>query len=406
MTLKIRASSAPLAQHCAGSVALAHIAPGESDELGADMASLGIIAHAELAKMVRGEPWEAGETDAKDAIINGAALWRRGSPDDGLAPLAHYFDQHRDDPPRLYVEHTLQCDEHGGGTQDVGCWRERDETIVVLDWKTGYKTEDHTYQLARYGELFGAELGVVPKRMILITVFPRLWNWHVATPTVDEAREWTRLRAENAVLAEEWLAGDRRDLNVFRTGSHCARCYHAEVCPARTAMVRRMAGATVPDVSALDLSRLDDAGLANAYHVVNWLEKAAKQAREELKALVLARGSVPVGESKALVVKVTGKTELVPRLTIPVLRRIKTEGGEPIFTDEALAGCLKVSWPEVQAVVKAQAPRGKKTEAVDALADTLEAAGALVKVSGGTRMELVNVEKLLEGAKDGSGREE
>lgn len=377
----VRASSSPLAYKCAGSIFLEGRIPGEiEDDDESSPSSIGTIAHAAIAEGIRKGRADIDDLaeDAKIPVNGALKMWNYGIEDGGLSPLRDYFE-----PIDHYIELTLEGDELGGGTVDLGGYNAETKTMYVCDWKTGRVVGDHTVQLARYGILLAAHLDVQPQSFVLITAYCRLMDWQAEMMTADEMNDLLGTLKVNITTAENARPDD---LSIYREGSHCTYCRAALLCPARTRMIRSVAALDLPEEPITGELTADN--VANAYGAVKWLEAASKRLAAEVRQFVRENGPVPIDDKKSLAFRqIAGRKSMDHRLSNPLLKEH--------YPEQEVEDCLSMSWSAVQTMVRDNAPPRQKKKHVEAIEEELRTAGALIEGESQERFEPVPNDKLL-----------
>lgn len=394
--MDFRASLYPLMGHCAAAPYECDRAPKIVDDDEPDPSNpkdAGTIAHAAIAKALRGEPMDIGELPEELRGVVGSALkmWHQGSPEDGLAPLSSFFDG----VDELLVEREIPRDEFGGGTLDVGGYRESDSTMVVLDWKTGRIKRDYVLQLLRYG-IRSAKPGV--QRFLLIVVYPRLWDWHSVVLTMDEAEALMARAEKNIPVAEALKAqgGPKNgDLSAYTEGTHCLLCAGKLGCEAKKRAIQTFAQVNLPEIP--DSSEpLAPEQVGKAYLAARFFESVAENLRERAKAFVRENGPVDLGDGTSLALRPTKpRREVDTEAAMFHLPLIEDHEGEQVFTPEAMCGVFTASASAIEKVVKAAAPDRKGKAVWEEVEARLRVLGVIVDGKTTERFEPVANEKLL-----------
>lgn len=403
--MRVRASKWSLLYKCAASPYEESRVAGEDrgdepDPL--DPADAGTLAHAAIAKALRGEPVEIDELpeEIRKPVGNALALWHRGDPEADLAPIRDFFGACRE----TLIEYRVQTDELGGGTLDVGGYRDADKTLFVLDWKTGHVERDHTMQLARYAnrlasDLFGGEIDIARNvdRYVLLTVYPRLWAWTSVAVEPWRADQWLCDAVANAGVAQALIeaGGPGDNLSAYTEGSHCALCRGRLGCAAKTRLIRRVASVDLPELQALNMP-LTHGELRDAYLAKRWLAAAEKELDGRIKEYVRQNGPVDLGDGTSLAfTKSKPRREVDTGAAFFYLPLLEDADGERIFGPEEIARCFKGSVGEIEKVVRAAAPPKKGKAMWEEVEERLRVAEVIKDGEPVVKLEPVANAKLL-----------
>lgn len=363
--LKLRPSALPLAFTCPGSV---HIFPGEVliDTAG-EPAWVGNASHEGIADLVRGEvnhpddidyskladKHGCGEYDLPFLVRTGWSMLRKireGMPEELQGAAAQAEDQ---------MTAVLARGVQLPGTADVVI--DGGRIVLVIDWKSGRKDNDHRHQLAGYAECAWQKY---PKAEIVITVIAWLRTFEV------EKETWTRekLAAWGEKLQSEVIEWD----GIYHPSpENCTNCPRAYSCPARQAITRSVVRDFTSDefidqvISALP--ELEPQRIVDLYAAAGTAEKLAKQLKDAIKQHVRISGPV-VGESRQLDIKESQGKKIIPLVAWPWLTEV--------FTAEEISYAVTLSLPKLEGVAKSKAKAGSKGSAAKELVDSLTAMNA------------------------------
>jgi len=399
MSLVVRASRAPTAAECPGSIALAEIAPREIfDE--DHPASVGSVVHAALAKYLRGEGMNIKDQpkDCRYPVWVATQLWTEGKPSDDISPLSGYLDG------QLYVEYPVK-DGDFTGHLDVASWNAASGTLVILDWKSGWSRLSHWPQLGLYADLFIRQEKVTPKKILLMVAFPRHFDIEWREVTSEDLETLKASIEKNIVEAEGWLAlPEPRNLRVFVEGSHCLQCSAKSLCPAKRALIRPVLDNPETQLRLLEegIHELQPADLARAYVRLHVVQDFTKTAMSILKHEVVARGGISMGDGKVLAPVPSVETEILfPKcaewLKTATIKAVNGRGKEAevrLFPHESdLTDLLELPKGKLVEWIGKIAPHGFKGAVEDVLLDELEARFAVRKTPKDVSIRIKNEEK-------------
>jgi hypothetical protein len=348
---KIRCSSLPLMAACAP--AAESVAYKIESERGPS--DLGTAFHACMARYV-------GRGESPAVTITQEAARNNVTPAD-LAPLvwgASKVWRETLEPlyPNAEVEREFSASDPDAGIEltghlDIFSWVPEAREIRVLDYKTGYIDAEAREQLRGY-----ALLGMLN--------YPAASTASISKWQVREGKLETEVFTREALFAWwEWLVAHVRESNIFRSGDHCERCPRAFACEARTAALRQAAG-WLPAMDGDALRELDADRMAEVLTQARALEKLLGRIIGTIKSEVSLRGK----SFGPMFIKTEERTSInVGRGYGVLAQAIGVEKLIPMF---------KVGKGDVEDAVKATAPRGQKSAAVNNLMEQLGEAGALV----------------------------
>lgn len=353
MNLTVRCSSLPILSKCAAAAV-----PPEPKIGGPNYdACLGTAFHAMMAAHVQGQRPSLTDCAEQHCV-----------EEEDLAPLFHLglktWESCKEHFPDPQCERELSADFGNArllGHPDVLAAHEG--VVRVLDYKTGWLSEDHMEQLLGYAAL-------------ALIHHPDCDNALVATARIrDQVVDYRHFTGEqvNAWLERlaDRLAG-RTD--AYTPGRHCIHCPRGHSCPAKTALLTQA-------VQFLDEktwretppgSPARHANLLNVLDRVKLVRKALDEAEDMIRA--------EVGCSPGKVLKGDDGREL--HLVTQEHTKISFARGEPVLRQalgEALGECVEVKKTKVESAVRSHAERGEKKAAVEELFKKLEESGALSK---------------------------
>ncbi len=234
------------------------------------------------------------------------------------------------------------------------------ESLVILDWKSGWVRRHHADQLAGYAHAAVSTFGM-PKIGKITTIVP--WLRFGESDVVNMDAEYLEAFEKNIRDAEKRIG------EVFSPGDdRCGFCPRALSCPAWSDTQRS---------AAASLAVMKDGVAATPEMLASLYDdsRALKRALENYeKALKVAVGRTEDGlrlpDDRTLRFVDTVIREIDPRLA---WKTLVSEG----LTDDDLNSCLSLGKTKLTNIVKERAPRGKKGKAVAALMEKLEGAGAV-----------------------------
>jgi hypothetical protein len=352
--MNLRCSSLPLAFRCPASV---RTDTGVLIDQYHDAATDGTDVHRLLASHPDGDAPQALveelSPDARILYYAGAKMWREH--------ISAWM-------PNSEAETECECEPSTGvlvpGHIDRHSLNSDETEIVILDWKSGRKDNDHKEQG------FGYAAGAFEKhpRLRRATVhFGWIRTQEIESYTIDRSRivEWSQ-RLRNEVI--EWNG-------VFHPGEHCEGCRRFASCEAHAAMNRQ--SLAVVTGKPLDLATMPGPEMATLYRRLSPLLSQIEGLQKAMRAEVKTRGEVLDGAGGVLhYVEQNAPREVDALKAWPIL----TEK----LNDEELAACVKVSIGDVEETIaekaaKANPKRGAKKEAKEALQAALAKAGAITQ---------------------------
>lgn len=362
--ITLRASSAPIAFKCGGSVRPGTVLVNASN----DAADVGTAAHDGLATLVdTGQvDWDAVPELAKkhgvdvqelrSLLAQGAKLWAgvRSSFPEAKSELSLRF--------RIAFP--------GGAELELTGHPDVLSIIATLarvaDHKTGRLDSDYAEQLRGYMALVLLNYPELERAEALI-LWIRDYNGAPLEPYSMDRNQLGDWLDKVARLIVNWDG-------VYRPGSHCVHCQRSHECSASNALARR-------DVAALMDESVDYAiesirGLVRdtpdkaigLLELAREMEKRAARVIAALKDEVIARGPA-VGSKKRIDLQPSEKRHVLAFEAFPVL--------QAAMTDVELASVIDVSIAKAEDVVKKKAGKGKGAGAARDLVKKLEEAGAI-----------------------------
>lgn len=268
-------------------------------------------------------------------------------------------------------------------------WVEGD-TVVVLDWKTGYADVDpasRNWQLWGYALAACAALGKRQARvMVVYTKTARVDSYEIdAFELADFAARVAALHARVPELRAAKLRGEQLDT---REGSWCKHCPSKHVCPSKNALlvqvakvglasevVRKFAGPDGPTPEALTaFESVASEGLAvisdvemtperarAAYEHLMRIEQLVKDAKKRLDSYVTENGPIDLGNGRAYGRYAReGDRKIDAAKAMAAIREVV---GEKAKEFESVAFERKTSQAAIERACKAVAgPRGLKAK--------------------------------------------
>ena len=239
-------------------------------------------------------------------------------------------------------------------------------SMFVLDWKSREPDHDIRDQVMHYAHNLrhevGGDLGGDQITCVLAYLATGHYEvWRVGDRELDEwEAEQRRLQAQVGT--------------VYNPGDHCARCHRQLECQAR----RDWAGGGLYALQLLnDGHSVPAESAVTVYPQVVALEKMLKDYRAAIKEAVLAAGSTPVDDEHELAVIDVERKRLDPQKGVDVLLRLG-------WTDDQIDAASELQIGKVEAIAKADAPRGQKKQAVIDINEALAEGGAITTTTSKT----------------------
>jgi hypothetical protein len=352
-TIHIRASAAPLAFLCPGSVRAGDVEIRERSE----PADLGSAAHealrplAEVGAVDWGElpsvaaHWGVDEIELRVVVAGALKLWPH---------VAESFARAMTEVPFRHDAERWSLSGH------VDLLANGEESARLADWKTGRKDHDYSHQMRAYGVL--ALLDDPRLQEVTVTI---LWTRD------GEIENYTLRRADVKRWIHELEASVVDWDGTYHPGPHCRHCPRSHECSAANALARR------------DMASLLDTGLADALTVarlspgeqVELFRKAAmavaigERVRAAIRTHVELHGEIATDATR-LTLETEERREIDTLKAWPVLERAG-------FGDAEFAQTVAVRISRVESLVAKRAGFGKGASAVRALNGELDEAGAV-----------------------------
>lgn len=358
----LRCSSLPVITTCSEPLRRDLLVEDAHDE---ESSSLGTEAHALYAAMVEGRPPSDQDIDdaAKAADLPAGelkALYAMGAKLWGLVKDKFRGDLHTE----LEVAFLAQTTDgiwRVPGHVDVAAFNLSAGTFVAGDWKTGRVPRSFLEQFRGYcAGLFHRHAWLNEGAFLHLAV--REQKAYVYRFTRAQIQRWIDNRVAPALQSKG-----------YRVSAECEHCPAFSGCPGRAAMVRDVAQLLMSDEATAEATVRamlgDPAQTELLWNGRRALETAIDRMQKVIKSEVRARGEVPVGEDRQLVIEVQVAEEIDPLKGWPA---IKAAVGA-----ERLPECVKIVKGNVEGIVREGAAKGQKKAAVEALMNTLRDAGAV-----------------------------
>lgn len=242
-------------------------------------------------------------------------------------------------------------------------------TGVVLDWKSGYKTDESGYigQMKSYAFLLMSEDSSI-EEVYAIIVWLRDSTYSTVKFTREEVSEWF---SEFIRRSAFW------DGSTYCPGDHCSWCNRFISCRARSEMLKDAVNAISPGTNMVISeggSLVDPDKLYEAFGQASVLKKLIEDFQEQLKEEVAKRGFVAIPSldgSGFKIETIDGGSSINPLVAWDTLAEF--------FTDEEISKFISVSSTRMYEILSNKTPRGSKKEAINNLYGKLKAANALIK---------------------------
>jgi len=267
-----------------------------------------------------------------------------------------------------------------------------EERGVVLDWKSGWKSEETDYsgQMKAAGVLLAAADKRI-KKVTMIIVWLRDRTMDIVTFTREELKAWLNdLVKYNAF----W------DGQTYGPGKHCLYCSKTAICPGRREVLHGVAESlmTAADDTELLVPIVDAEGQFipdrawAMYNHVRMVQQAAGQFLDEFKARIKEHGPMPIPAMPGKeigILEMQGDLIIDPQLAWPVLRKY-------LQTDDVIAKCVSVGKGKLEDVIAAQTVKGEKGKAIAAVMADLDKAGALSRGQDKVQVRVVKTKTPVE----------
>jgi hypothetical protein len=366
--ITLRASKAPLAFRCAGSLQPPKVAIDETSE----PARLGTAAHVALRPRAEGGgvAWDALADMADAHEVDGDELRMLCAMATKLWPqLAPSFPGAQTEVEmRAGVGDSLTLTGHADLLSMVD--HPDGRAVHGGDWKTGRKDSDYSQQMRCY-----CAIALLSDSALVHATWTLIWL------RSGEVESYTMARADLA----QWLADTELALwnwdGTYRPGPWCDWCPRAHECEARTAMVRRdiaaFLGSTIMADAMVPGAMVSMAGRARM------VKKAAEAVLDLIKAHVDAHGDIVGADGVTLTITETPQRKLDVGRAWPVLEAAG-------FGDDDFVSTLTMSVGKIEKRIAQRAGKGNGAAAVRELERQLEAAGAVIM---GTKRTLEEVRR-------------
>ncbi len=243
------------------------------------------------------------------------------------------------------------------------------------DWKFGRMDRDYQHQVHAYSALVLGNYPSVEKVDGFVGWMRSGQTERVERMTRENLWQWLDEVRERVV---QWDG-------VYHPGGHCSICPRAAACPALATTARRdvlvFGGEAMAAKVEAGLGDLSDSEVVSIWRRWKSVERLGKSLHEAVQKRVRAAGgALPDGDGRELRFIDSPRRVVSPKLGLPVLREHLTE-------DEIL-GCMKIGMSAVDDAVAAKTPKGGKKKAIEAVAEALEAAGAVTTETNEKLMDL------------------
>ena len=345
--VQVRCSRLPLFFECPSSAQATAVRYDPSG----DAAVLGTAAHAAMALVVLGQ-----EVDL-------AAIAHEHEVDeDELGRLVAYGRQAwaelRPHLPAPRVEQRVDSNVTGGSADVLHA---DTDSLVVVDWKSGWVRRHHRHQLTGYAHAARAQYGMPTSGHVTVaTVWLRFGEIEVDRLDDDKLDAWER----------EYEALTAEIGSTYNPGPHCAFCPAQLTCEARSAFLR---GATAALASAQRAGAMTPEDMARLVPQASMLRRALDLFDSALREHVRAAGRLPLGDGTALALESRRRREIRARAAWPVLT------ADLGLSEDDLDRVLSVSKGALEEVVgERAAPRMKGKDRAAAMQKLCEA-GAVIE---------------------------
>ena len=370
------------------------------DQVG-DPAKVGQAVHAALALLVEGKEIPSATRLAMD---HGLDEVKHGSEIESLISAGRWAWFGTKDHPgfitslfhkpaaEVRLEYSVKTkNPHTGedavvefhGRADV--YEEKEEEAAIIDWKTGYKTDEdaHMPQMISMAVMAFARNRHISK-VTAVLVWLRDWQFSAATFTREGVRDWLR----NFLRRKAFWDG-----KTYNPGSHCRYCPRSYECPARAQMMRT----AITEFVGKDTEvTFDENGVLRPAADIFKLYEAAKTVNSEAnKVLSLLKDAI----DQTGPVVYDGRKLEVAQSSPPI--QVEFGPGEEYLRQQLgdnLKDVLSVSTSKLKKVVMAEAPKGEKTAAWQSFLLDLKKVDA---VKLGTPRKTLKISKIKEEDQNG-----
>lgn len=338
---KVRASKTDLFFDCASSV----LEPDNVHEPKYDASRLGTAVHESLAARVNGHDIELEEIADKHGIDL-----------DDLVPLHTYglkaWRELRSHIQEPQTELPVESDLLTGHADIIG----RDgDSLIVLDWKSGWLRQHKNFQMASYAHGARAKYGM-PKSGIIKTVLVWLRYGEIDVADYDNQK-----LDQFAQIFKKQLTSIGKH---YAAGEWCAYCPKRLDCGTYHAYVRSAA------LTISESKEISRETLAELYSKSRLVKKAI-DAYEKALRNELAHGPLALPDGKEISLASYEKATIDAVKAWPVLTK------DCGFSRDDMAEVTHISKTAVEKIVNDRAPRGHKAKAKRLVIDNLKDAGAI-----------------------------
>lgn len=354
--IRLRASAAPTAFRCPGSVRRDGLLVDEPN----DAASAGTAAHEALRALAEtgavqwgtlpalAERFDVPLEELRILCAQGAKLWE---------PVRDAFPSALTE---LYLSSEVAPGRYLSGHLDLLSYQDR--VVRFGDWKTGRKDGDHRHQVMAYAALLYLDdttLDEVTGTLLWVRD-AEIENY---TVTRTEIQAWLRR------LDAEVFRWD----GVYRPGPQCLYCPRSATCEAANAMARRdvaaIADKTLVARAESEISTMTAEEIVDIFEKASTVERYAKRVRDAIRKQVESGGDI-VADGKRLTLQTEERRSVDAEKAWPVLEAAG-------FEDADFAAAMTLSASKCESVVAKKAGRGKGAAAVRDLKAKLDAAAAI-----------------------------
>lgn len=332
--MKIRCSSLPRLLSCTASAASPDVDINES----ATIASLGSAAHEIYAAMVNedfrqipntykiADKWGVEETELTQLAYEGFNMWQN------LKNLVDVKETEYEMKSALSGDLTLT-----GHADVIGSLTGAPETVVIIDWKTGYKESSYIDQLKGYALLALIENPKATTAKLVVS-WTRLGVYDVHDFTRDESVKFC------AEVVKK-LAPDCEKVYV-PSESNCTYCPHKYECEAKRQMMQSAGRDIISIAGDGRQNAISMVDLARLYPKSRMLKKALDEYDRQVKeAIELNGGSIAFENGLLEMVEserseITFNQDIISEYVTPeVLQEIRPSVISKTVLEKAVADC-------------------------------------------------------------------
>lgn len=374
MRKTIRASSLPRIMACPASMQVPEIVISTSSPV----ADMGTAVHAVMADII---------TQRLDSVPDLESYITRYDVDrDELRFLAwrgfNIWTQFRD---RLEPE-SVKCEEEHtwdvsfrdrvrlSGHIDVYAKMTDSDTIVVIDWKSGYNERNYVDQLMGYAYLiwpcFPPPVTCSESFKIkIITAWMRSGKWDVLDVSSKDLDTFEK-RLRGALLNTERAYSPNDE--------HCVYCPRALECPARAQLIQSAAHSLTLMGDGDTTALTDRQKLAMVYDQSKMLERALELYGTALRTTIQDNGPLELSDGRVLTLQSnTRDTIHFEDATVSVLTEYLGVSSALGVMEELGPGAVTVKKKALLDAVSKIAPRGSKSDAKKRVLEDLNSAGCV-----------------------------